>query len=655
VVPGAQIKASSTSLAVERTATSDEDGFYRIAALPAGIYTVTVSGSGFANSAFQSVELTVNRTITLDAQLEVGSVTGQINVTAEAVLIDPTTPATGTTVTPRQIRDMPVNGRNFLDFATLTPGVVRDPTRAGDLAVGGQKGTLNSLQVDGADNNNTFFGQSFGRTGTRPPYQFSEESVQEFQVNQNGFSAEFGRAGGAVINVVTKSGTNQWHGSAFEYFRDESLNSNTPILTARPAKRPKSQINQFGGTLGGAIYAGAVGTLVPHVDEIALLGTLAIAVAPPALLAATNPRFSAAPFSAVMVFFAPTITHAGPIASAVERVTEVAVGAVVGLVVSFLVLPARAHELMIEAAGRMLARIAQALPQLCGGFSAGLDEAAIHRIQEPLGDALARAKISGVLYEDVNDPRGIGLLTFSEDPDFFLDRVRPDLATLYLQSASGGLYAADRLTLDLVVGAGAALHLTTQGSTIVHDGRADGSTMRQSVTVKDQAFCAMISDPYVLFPGADLHLATTATVAANAILIMADGFAVHDPHRRGGTFARFSNRTRVMRPDGELLVSDRGSVGGDELAADCGALGGMAAAASALMIAPPDQLPEIAAIEAAVDSCGCIAGATSAPNGAGISMRLLAPDGGTLIRGIEAAFHVGARAALGVDLAPRRK
>src|SRR4029078_9969560 len=93
------------------------------------------------------------------------------------------------------------------------PVFVPDPTRQGDLAVGGQKGTLNSLQVDGADNNNTFFGQSFGRTATRRPYQFSEESVQEFQVNQNGFSAEFGRAGGAVINVVTKSGTNDWHGS----------------------------------------------------------------------------------------------------------------------------------------------------------------------------------------------------------------------------------------------------------------------------------------------------------------------------------------------------------------------------------------------------------------------------------------------------------
>src|SRR5215211_4058117 len=176
-----------------------------------------------------------------------------VDVSAEGQVVETTRTSISSIINERAIDNLPVNGRNFLDFATLTPSVVRDPTRAGDLAVGGQKGTLNSLQVDGADNNNTFFGQSFGRTGTRPPYQFSEESVQEFQVNQNGFSAEFGRAGGAVINVVTKSGTNEWHGSAFEFFRDEALNSNTPILTARNARRPKSQINQFGATIGGPI------------------------------------------------------------------------------------------------------------------------------------------------------------------------------------------------------------------------------------------------------------------------------------------------------------------------------------------------------------------------------------------------------------------
>ncbi len=108
----------------------------------------------------------------------------------------------------------------------------------------------------------------------------------------------------------------------------------------------KATTDYLASTLGGAIYAGAVGTLVPHTNEIALLCALALAVAPAVLVAAANPRFSATPFSAVMVFFGPTITHAGPIASAVERVTEVAVGAVIGLVVSFVVLPGRARELV---------------------------------------------------------------------------------------------------------------------------------------------------------------------------------------------------------------------------------------------------------------------------------------------------------------------
>jgi urease accessory protein len=238
---------------------------------------------------------------------------------------------------------------------------------------------------------------------------------------------------------------------------------------------------------------------------------------------------------------------------------------------------------------------------------------------------------------------------------FQLDRMRPDLATLYLQSTSGGLYAADRLALDVTVGVGAALNLTTPASTVVHDGREEGSSMRHSVTVQDRAFCAIISDPYILFPGANLHIATMATVAADAILIMAEGFAVHDPNRRGGTFARFAAETRIMRPDGARVVVDRGSICGNDLSGNCDALGGMSAACSVLVIAPPDRLADIAEIEAAADKSGCLAGVTAAPNHAGLAMRLLAPDGGTLVRGIEAAFHVASRAALGVELAPRRK
>src|SRR5215211_9552561 len=182
-----------------------------------------------------------------------------VDVSAEGQVVETTRTSISSVVNERAIQNLPVNGRNYLDFATLTPGVIRDQTRDGDLSVGGQKGTLNNLQVDGADNNNSFFGQAFGRTGVRPPYQFSEESVKEFQVNQNGFSAEFGRAGGAVINVVTKSGTNAFHGGLFEFFRDEALNANDPITKANQARRgqpnvrPPLRINQFGGRVGGPI------------------------------------------------------------------------------------------------------------------------------------------------------------------------------------------------------------------------------------------------------------------------------------------------------------------------------------------------------------------------------------------------------------------
>src|SRR5256714_13029066 len=253
-VPGVTITGTNQETGFAKTADTNREGIFSITFLPPGKYRVTTPASkGFAAADFSNVTVTVGSKTPLDIELKIGGATTIIDVASEGQMVETTRTSIASIVNERAIKNLPVNGRNFLDFATLTPSVVRDPTRQGDLAVGGQKGTLNSLQVDGADNNNTFFGQSFGRTGTRPPYQFSEESVQEFQVNQNGFSAEFGRAGGAVINVVTKSGTNQWHGSAFEYFRDESLNSNTPILTARGAKRPKLQINQFGGTLGGPI------------------------------------------------------------------------------------------------------------------------------------------------------------------------------------------------------------------------------------------------------------------------------------------------------------------------------------------------------------------------------------------------------------------
>ena len=286
-LPGATVTATNQATGFEKTATSDSEGNYRVILLPPGPYTVRATGQGFAQTELRDVAVTVGSKTPLDLSLSVGGASGSVTVTSEAPVVETSRTSVSTTINQRSIENLPINGRNFQDFATLSPGVIRDP-RGGDLSVGGQRGTFNSLQVDGVDNNNTFFGQALGRGGVRPPYQFSEESVQEFQVNQNGFSAEFGRAGGAVINVVTKSGTNEFHGGAFEYFRDESLNSNDPVTKAnearrgQPNKRPALRINQFGGRVGGPItknkafffitYDGQRAN-VPQVLDVPNLGT----------------------------------------------------------------------------------------------------------------------------------------------------------------------------------------------------------------------------------------------------------------------------------------------------------------------------------------------------------------------------------------------
>jgi outer membrane receptor protein involved in Fe transport len=258
VVPNVAVSATNQETGFGKTIQTDEDGNYVFVLLPPGKYKVEASAPNFAKSTYQNVPVTVGGKTTLEITLNVGIAINVVDVQSEGELVEITRSSVSTTVDERAIDNLPVNGRNFLDFATLTPGVVRDPTRAGDLSVGGQKGTFNSLQIDGTSNDNTFFGQTLGRTGTgRAPFQFSIETVKEFQINQNGFSAEFGRAGGAIINVVTKSGTNKFTGSVFEFFRDESLNANTPLLKAtqaqrgQPNTRPPSQTNQFGATFGG--------------------------------------------------------------------------------------------------------------------------------------------------------------------------------------------------------------------------------------------------------------------------------------------------------------------------------------------------------------------------------------------------------------------
>jgi uncharacterized membrane protein YccC len=149
------------------------------------------------------------------------------------------------------------------------------------------------------------------------------------------------------------------------------------------------------GTLGGAIYGGAIGVFIPHASEVALLAVLALAVTPLALIAAINPRFSVAPITAIIVLLIPTMTHTTPFVSAIDRVIEVALGGVTGLVVSFLLLPSRAHPQVVEAAARTLDRMAQALGELLAGLTQGLDGDARHRIQDGIGQALVHMNVVG--------------------------------------------------------------------------------------------------------------------------------------------------------------------------------------------------------------------------------------------------------------------
>jgi uncharacterized membrane protein YccC len=157
----------------------------------------------------------------------------------------------------------------------------------------------------------------------------------------------------------------------------------------------QATIDYLAGTLGGAVYGGAIAVLIPHSSEIALLAVLALAVAPLALIAAIKPSLAVAPITAIIVLLVPTITHASPFASALDRMLEVALGGVTGFFVSFLLLPSSAHRMVVEAAARALDQMAGALEALLAGLTRGLDVETLHRIQDGIGQALVQLNVVG--------------------------------------------------------------------------------------------------------------------------------------------------------------------------------------------------------------------------------------------------------------------
>ena len=252
VLSGASVTVRNIGTGFERTVTSNSDGFFTAPLLPLGKYRVTTSANGFANSVLENVDVTIGNTLALNIALKVGGTSETVDVTSDADAVDTARTELATQLNQRSVENLPINRRDFSRFALLTPGVsiVQGPD-GDEISINGQKGIQNNVSIDGADANNPFFGEQRG--GQRPAFTISLESVKEFQVVPVGASAEFGRSSGGFINAVTKSGTNQFNGAAFLFFRNQSLSSQNPDAVEAGLPTEDFRNYQFGGNIGGPI------------------------------------------------------------------------------------------------------------------------------------------------------------------------------------------------------------------------------------------------------------------------------------------------------------------------------------------------------------------------------------------------------------------
>ena len=249
-LPGVTVTAADNATGFNRSVVTGADGSYRFASLPVGTYTVTADLSGFASVTTRNVELNVAQERELNVTLKAAAVKEQITVTASAPLIE-TTPAVSTVISQTQMQNLPLNGRQFANLGSLAPGttlsVNSDPTKPGQLtiALNGGSGRNVNFVVDGGDNTDDTIGGAL--------QNYNIEAVQEFNIQTQQYKAEFGRTTGGVLTVVTKTGTNTFEGSAYEFYRDKSLNSeSTSEKTAGSGKTPYRR-NQYGASVGGPI------------------------------------------------------------------------------------------------------------------------------------------------------------------------------------------------------------------------------------------------------------------------------------------------------------------------------------------------------------------------------------------------------------------
>ena len=244
VIQGATVVIKNKDTGLERTVVSGANGSFSASVLPVGTYSLTARSQGFAEKPMTFV-LRVGETTPIEITLAPQGASVSIDVTGDSDTIGTETESTGTTISPRLVSDLPVRGRNFTEFAQLTPAVIQEGDRNG-LVISGQRSINSNVAVDGADFNDALQGNQRG--GNEQVFFFPQTAIREFQVVRSGATAEVGRTGGGFVNAVTKSGTNEVRGEVFYFNRNKQLTS--PDAFGQDLDNAQ---NQFGGSIGGPI------------------------------------------------------------------------------------------------------------------------------------------------------------------------------------------------------------------------------------------------------------------------------------------------------------------------------------------------------------------------------------------------------------------
>jgi len=301
VVPEVEVTVRNVDTNIARAVETNQAGRYEVVALQPGSYEVKASKTGFANLVRSGLTLAVGARLAVDLALTVAAATETVTVNADAAAVETDKTEVSTVVNMNDMRNLPLNGRRWDAFVMTTPGATNDGG-FGLITFRGISGLYNSNMIDGMDNNQAFFSEAKGRT--RLSYGISSEAIREFQVGTSNFSAQYGRSAGGIVNAVTKSGTNQTHGTFFYLIRDDSLNATNSI--SGPALRrlglptkPKDRRQQFGPSVGGAIKKDSLFYFVSYDQQKRVF---------PAVVVPTSPTFlsqtgTAPGFSNVVSFF----------------------------------------------------------------------------------------------------------------------------------------------------------------------------------------------------------------------------------------------------------------------------------------------------------------------------------------------------------------